>query len=265
MAPKKRAPSTPPRTSSRSKPTTTSTNVPHQQPSHIPEKVRSVLKSYIERPETFPFNVVLYHNSSFVLIRDLYPKASIHLLLLPRDPDLSKTHPLEALQNNAEFREEAKKVLQERVIPMVASELRRKFGAESQSDQAYQSALELRMSGAERETTGELPNGRDWASGIRTGIHFHPSLSNLHIHIITPDMHSDCVKHRSHYNSFNTPFFIPVDAFPLPEDDDRLNNSIPHGYLGRDMVCWKCGRNFGRKFKELKAHLEGEWEAWKKE
>jgi aprataxin len=212
---------------------------------------------------------VLYYDENFVLIRDQYPKASIHLLLLPRDPKISAVHPLEALQSNAEFRESVKKELDNRVIPLVATELRRMFGAESKSDKAYQEDLEQRIGGenddSETPASESVHIGRDWASEVRTGIHFHPSLSNLHIHIISRDMHSPSLKHRKHFNSFNTPFFIPVASFPLPEDDERLNPNIAHGYLKRDLVCWRCGMNFGGRFAKLKEHLETEWEDWKRE
>lgn len=33
-------------------------------------------------------------------------------------------------------------------------------------------------------------------------------------------------------------------------------------YLKGDMRCWRCGRNFGNKFKALKEHLEKEKEEW---
>lgn len=270
MAPKKPKPN----------PKPGSSNVPYLNSTEVvPHKIRTILNQYITKPENFPSNIVLYHNDSFVLLRDQYPKASIHLLLLPRDPEISVIHPLEALQNNVEFRERVKKELDERVIPLVATELRRMFGAESQSDKAYQEDLERRISGdskaidaasearpSDTEQEASLqPTGRDWISTIRTGIHFHPSLSNLHIHIISQDMHSPSLKHKKHYNSFNTPFFVPVSAFPLSEDDDRLNPNMSHHYLKRDLVCWRCGENFGARFVKLKEHLQSEWEEWKKE
>jgi aprataxin len=273
MAPKKPKPS----------PKPASSNVPYLNSTEsIPHKIRTILNQYITKPESFPPSIVLYYNDSFVLLRDQYPKASIHLLLLPRDPDISARHPLEALQNDVEFRSLVKKELDERVTPLVANELRRMFGAESDSDKGYQEDLEQRINGegnlvdikkedksseATPEAPGQVrhPRGRDWLSTIRTGIHFHPSLSNLHVHIITEDMHSPSLKHRKHYNSFNTPFFVPVSAFPLPENDERLNSNISHEYLKRDLVCWRCGENYGGRFVKLKEHLETEWEAWKKE
>ncbi len=43
-------------------------------------------------------------------------------------------------------------------------------------------------------------------------------------------------------------------------------DSRPHlTYLRDDMKCWRCRRNFGNRFKELKHHLDEEFEAWKRE
>src|SRR4051812_16810391 len=54
---------------------------------------------YLQRPETFPSTRVIYHNEHFVAVNDLYPKSSIHVLLLPRSPAHSAQHPFEALKD----------------------------------------------------------------------------------------------------------------------------------------------------------------------
>jgi aprataxin len=110
-----------------------------------------------------------------------------------------------------------------------------------------------------------LPPGRDFRSALRVGIHAHPSMNHLHIHIISPDMSRETMRHRKHYNSFNTPFFIPLADFPLAEDDQRREVGYQNANLARDFTCWRCGRGFGNRFKELKGHLEEEFERWKRE
>jgi aprataxin len=111
----------------------------------------------------------------------------------------------------------------------------------------------------------ELPPGRDYLSDIRIGIHAHPSMAHLHVHIVSRDMHSDRLKHRKHYNSFNTSFFIPVADYPLAEDDERLRTSFQNANLSKDFVCWRCKKVFGNRFAELKRHLDEEFDSWKKE
>ena len=87
-------------------------------------------------------------------------------------------------------------------------------------------------------------------------------MSHLHIHVFTRDMHSPSLKHRKHYNSFNTPFLVDVADFPLRDDDPRRDTK-EEGYLRRDLKCWRCGKNFGNQFQKLKEHLEREFEEWK--
>ncbi|RMZ76834.1 hypothetical protein DV738_g4750, partial [Chaetothyriales sp. CBS 135597] len=111
----------------------------------------------------------------------------------------------------------------------------------------------------------ELPPGRDFASELKVGIHAHPSMNQLHIHIISPDMSRDTMRHRKHYNSFNTDFFIPLADFPLHRDDPRKTIAYQNDNLKKDFQCWRCGRMFGNKFKELKDHLKRELDEWKRE
>lgn len=231
---------------------TTTTN-----PRHTNDR-RDGLLSYIQNPASLPPSRVIYHNTSFVVVRDLYPKASVHLLLLPRDPTKYLLHPFVALSDPlflASVRAEAA-----RVQSLAAKELRRLFGPTSASDQAYHSAMDADPP----PSPSDIPAGRDWAAELMVGIHAGPSMNHLHIHIISIDRHSDCLRHRKHYNSFSTPFFVPLADFPLADDDVRRHPGR-EGYLQRDFVCWRCGREFGNRFARLKEHLEEEFEAWKRE
>ena len=229
--------------------TTTTTSLRH---SH---DRRDDLIEYIQNPTSFSSRLI-YHNENFVVIKDLYPKASVHLLILPRDPSKYLLHPFVAFSDPvflASIRTEATKVK-----ALAASELRRLFGPSSAIDRPYLDALE---SGDDDVT---LPPGRDWSSELMVGIHAHPSMNHLHVHIISKDRYSECVRHRKHYNSFATPFFVPLDDFPLVEDDVRRHPGR-EGYLKRDFVCYRCGRQFGNQFKRLKEHLAEEFESWKKQ
>lgn len=40
------------------------------------------------------------------------------------------------------------------------------------------------------------------------GFHAHPSLVRLHMHVISDDFKSPCLKNKKHWNSFTTEFFI---------------------------------------------------------
>jgi aprataxin len=216
-------------------------------------KIRDGLGVYIERPETFSSSVVIYFNDDFVAINDLYPKSSLHLLLLPRDPSKFFQHPFDAFEDHhflQKVRAEVKKLR-----TLAAGELRRRYGKYSSQETARREAME------QDPPADDLPPGRDWEKELIVGIHAAPSMNHLHIHVLSVDRYSDRLKHRKHYNSFATPFFVDIDDFPLAQDDPRRH---PGHYLKRDFIYWRCSRNFGNRFQELKDHLEEEYEQWKK-
>ncbi|KAI1853435.1 hypothetical protein JX265_012726 [Neoarthrinium moseri] len=220
-------------------------------------KERDGLGAYTHDPASFPAKRVVYFDDDFVVINDLYPKSAVHTLLLPRSPR-SRLHPFEAFED-PEFltrvQSEALKLKQ-----LAAKELQRRFGKYSEADKLREAVL----NGDIEWEANELPKGRDWEREIKVGIHAHPSMNDLHVHVISRDMSSECMKHRKHYNSFNTPFLIDVADFPLAKDDPRRHPGHA-GFMNGDLKCWRCGQNFGNKFKQLKDHLALEFEAWKKE
>ncbi|GFF22823.1 aprataxin-like protein [Aspergillus udagawae] len=233
-----------------------------KQASHPPSKTnikkrfgaRDGLGAYIEKPESYPSNVVVYYNADFVVIHDMFPKSTLHLLLLPRDPAKTRLHPFEAFED-PEFLSKVKAETR-KLRTLAAAELRRKYGKDSAQDKERQDALNA------DPPPDVLPHGRDWEKEVMCGIHAHPSMNHLHIHIISVDRYSDRLKHRKHYNSFSTPFFVDIEDFPLAKDDARRHPDR-EGYLRRDFKCWRCGKDFGNRFAELKSHLEAEFKGWK--
>jgi aprataxin len=216
---------------------------------------RDGLLEYILNPTSFSLvSEVIYHNDSWVLIKDRYPKASVHFLLLPRDPEFYTQHPFHAFKD-AKFLAAAREEV-EKARKIAASELRRIHGPYSATEAPRIEAMEA------DDPPNELPEGRDWTKDVRVGVHAYPSMNHMHIHVFSADMYSPCVKHRKHYNSFNTPFLAEMDDFPLAEDDARWDPGR-EGYFVRDFVCWRCGRKFGNKFTQLKAHLDMEFQDWR--
>jgi len=216
---------------------------------------RDGLGAYSAQPEAFGPERVIYHNDDFVFINDLYPKSTVHCLVLPRDFDKNVLHPFDAFED-AEFLAKVQaEVAKARKI--VADELRRRYGRFSASERPRIEAMEG------DEVPDELPAGRDWAKEVVTGIHAHPSMNHVHVHVMSRDMVGDCMRHRKHYESFNTPFLVDVDQFPLAKDDSRRHPGRA-GFLDQDLKCWRCGKNFGHKFKRLQEHLEEEFEKWKR-
>ncbi|TVY55670.1 Aprataxin-like protein, partial [Lachnellula suecica] len=204
-------------------------------------------------PSKYDSSRVIYHDASFVAIHDLYPKSSVHTLLLPRSAKLNLLHPLDAFNDAAflaEVRAEAAKLKY-----IVAKDLQRRYGRFSKQDEKREAVLNGEVD------ADELPVGRDWEKEVLVGVHAGPSMNHLHVHVLSADRYSECVKHRKHYNSFATDFFVGLEEFPVTEEEMRRRRSV----LKQDVKCWRCGQNFGNKFKKLKEHLALEFEAWKKE
>jgi aprataxin len=220
---------------------------------------RDGLGEYIKHPEKFEIKRVIYYDDDFVAINDLYPKSSVHTLLLPRSAKHALQDPFDAFED-VEFLA-AVKLQVTKLHGIVAKELQRKFSKFSKQDTPYQAVLK-----GEVELTDDepMPKGRDWDKEVKVGVHARPSMNHLHIHVLSVDRFSECMKHRKHYNSFATDFFIPIEDFPLAKDDPRRHPGKA-GYLDEEMKCWRCGKNFGNKFAKLKEHLADEFDAWKKE
>ena len=142
---------------------------------------------------------------------------------------------------------------------LVAKELRRKYGQYSAQEKLRLEALETWP-----PLTTSIPPGRDWEKGVISGVHASPSMNHLHVHVLSVDRVSECMRHRKHYNSFNTGFLVDVEDFPLREDDERRHPGRMR-YLDEELRCWRCGEGFGNRFKRLKEHLEVELEEWKRE
>ncbi|OBT92063.1 aprataxin-like protein [Pseudogymnoascus verrucosus] len=228
---------------------------PHEKP--IVFEGRRGLGAYTYNPAAFPPSDVIFYNDTAVAVNDLYPKSSVHTLLLPRS-ERNLLHPVDAFEDAAFLA--ATVAESEKLRKLVAKELRRRYGKVSKLDQERERVLNGEVELADGE---ELPKGRDWESEVMMGIHAHPSMSHLHVHVLSVDRYSECMKNRAHYNSFTTPFFVPLDAFPLAADDPRRDPSEA-GYLSQDLKCWRCGAGFGRSFARLNEHLAVEFEAWKK-
>lgn len=217
---------------------------------------RDGLGVYLQDPAQYSPERVLYYNDDFVVINDLYPKSSVHLLILSRDAQKNRLHPFEAFTDAAFL--EAMQIEVTRARSTVISELRRRHGSSSLTDKARSEAMDLDPP----VPLSELPAGRDWGKDVISGVHAHPSMSHLHVHVLSVDRTSKCLRHKKHYNSFNTPFLVSLDSFPLDPDDPRWHPG-KQGYLESDLICWRCGNNYRKAFGAFKRHLDEEFSEWK--
>jgi len=94
---------------------------------------------------------------------------------------------------------------------------------------------------------------------LRHGVHAGPSLLQLHVHVLSQDFRSPCLKNKKHFNSFQPPFLVPL---PHVLAELEASGSVAGAkaaeetaWLKRDLVCSGCGKEFGNKFAELRQHL----------
>ena len=100
---------------------------------------REGLGSYIRDPTAFPPSRVIYYNDKFVVINDLFPKATVHLLILPRDPVKTGMKPQQAF-DDPHFLADC--IAEERKVRQIAiDELRRKVGQFSAAEKSRNEAM----------------------------------------------------------------------------------------------------------------------------
>lgn len=213
-------------------------------------RARSLLP-YILEPARHPDRVIR-DSSDAVLIHDKYPKAQVHLLVLPKWQPHRDLHPHDAFED-PNFLAMIRKQVAEGLtiaVPMLKAKM-------------YDT---LRADGLEVKQIESLMNMRDFIQDFQVGIHAHPSQHELHVHIISRDMISWHPYGSRHYHAFNTPFFVPLELYPLPEDDIRREVPYQNANLTKeDFDCWRCGKNFGTHWPAMLKHLEGEWKGWIRE
>lgn len=228
------------------------------------------LQTYLSNPNQ---PLVLFYDDRFVIMKDRYPKALRHYLVLPRSKPLTFKHPVDGLADPTVYNQAEEYV--EKAKDMIIEDLVKEGFIEE--DPCVKETFKNTF--------------------IRAGIHKVPSMANLHIHVITQDFHLDRMKNKRHYNSFTTPFFVEFsDLKPSSEnylgsgtdsesDSDGLMEELIQGLLMRrpkkaqklrpsrkfdyedselllkssPLVCAYCGKNLGNQFKALKQHLDREF------
>ncbi|XP_019956003.2 aprataxin isoform X3 [Paralichthys olivaceus] len=92
---------------------------------------------------------------------------------------------------------------------------------------------------------------------FRTGYHAIPSMSHVHLHVISQDFDSPCLKNKKHWNSFTTDYFIESqDVVRMLETSGRV--TVKEGsseLLKLSLRCHMCRRELPT-IPALKEHLK---------
>jgi len=172
-----------------------------------------------EYPELQQFSLPVCDDvaGSCVLILDKFPKARKHLLVLSTNPQLESIEDLR----------------REHIPELRHMAMRGRQWAEEQ-----------------RSQHPELP-------GFKMGFHTIPSMRQLHLHVISLDFDSPCLKNKKHWNSFTTGFFREVDGV-ISELEAKgcvhIDLQEAKSLVAAEMVCHRCGNPF-RNMPSLKGHL----------
>ena len=175
---------------------------------------KTVLLSYITQPQKHAESIYL-RSEDVTIVKDAFPKAKIHLLVLPN----CKLDSLEVLTSAH--------------VPILLKMI----------ETANQVCTDL-----------VLKNPR---LQIRSGFHAIPSLSQLHMHIISQEFNSTYLKTKKHWNSFTTPFFIdPQIVLKQLQSQGRvvIDHLANEALLRSPLECFQCRKRF-RDMPSLKLHL----------
>ncbi|GLC48946.1 hypothetical protein PLESTB_000165900 [Pleodorina starrii] len=161
---------------------------------------------------------VLYKDDQVIMIRDVYPKAKHHALVIARDP---------ALRSIADLRQEHLQLLAH--MQQVAC----KWVQEARTKDPVTVAFKL-------------------------GFHAVPSMCQVHMHVVSQDFDSPALKNKKHWNSFTTQFFLPLEVVQHElESRGRLtliDQNVQHQLEGQELRCHGCAKTV-KTMPEIKKHI----------
>jgi aprataxin len=200
------------------------------------------LREYAAHPERYyapdGSGMVLGYDARTVVLRDGYPKAQVHLLVVPRPSGWA------AALAGVERPRQLRTITQAGIVTTLG---------------ALGEAQGRRVLAA---WAGAHPGAR--VPALRLGFHASPSLEPLHLHVISDDMHSACLTTRRHYASFTTAFFLPLAGVVeglrdfgdsgvfTAADEAAAEAALKHE--GGELACHRCGRK-ATSVPDLKGHL----------
>lgn len=161
--------------------------------------------------------MVVQSDDQTVTIKDAYPKAKHHYLILPKVDIPSLRH------------------LNTTHIPLLKQILRNG-----------------------RSLSDKLTEKEDKTLEFRHGYHASPSMARLHMHVISQDFVSPCLKTKKHWNSFTTEFFVDaqqvIDTLES-KGEVKFDRGWCEDLLKLPLKCHKCDTVLSNMPK-LKSHLE---------
>ena len=112
-----------------------------------------------------------------------------------------------------------------------------------------------------------LENGRSLAEEVkakepevtfRCGYHASPSMTRLHMHVVSQDLDSPCLKNKKHWNSFTTRFFLDAEeVIAMLRERGKVDLDVKGVYeplLKMPLKCHVCKMEL-KNMPKLKDHI----------
>lgn len=150
----------------------------------------------------------MWEDDAFVIVYDKYPKSRMHLLIVPK----TKIDSVKYLRRE---HMSMLRILRARAAWLVE-------GLRKSQETSDSSAL-----------------------CFRAGFHAVPSLRQLHLHVISQDFQSPCLKNKKHWLSFTSDFFLPISK--VIEQVTRQGKVVVdevecEKLLKGPLSCHRCGK-----------------------
>ncbi|XP_061178460.1 aprataxin-like [Saccostrea echinata] len=104
----------------------------------------------------------------------------------------------------------------------------------------------------------EMAEKSDADLKFRLGYHAVPSMSQLHLHVISQDFDSPCLKNKKHWNSFTTEYFVDSEEIIKElEKNGKVVKDVASSQelLKKDLRCHVCKKEM-KTIPALKTHIK---------
>ena len=208
------------------------------------------LEEYVDWPEHPHVQAAtVERDDCSVTIVDKYGKSTIHLLVIPLEKvrciplvlDASRLPLLRALLARG------RALVSSRGGRVLASDEKPAAGDPREAEEGGTSASSSAAAAPAAPTVIDF----------RIGFHAMPSMSQLHLHVISQDFHSAALKNKKHWNSFTSSFFVPVQhAIARLERGESVafDLAAAKALTKAPLCCHRCGADM-KNMPTLKAHI----------
>jgi len=204
---------------------------------------KNILYEYINQPEKHEKRII-FQNEQCTIIYDCYPKAKVHLLLLPNTNFLPK---VKCIRDLKEVHATKLKTLHNLARQFI-EEITTNPNNHDNNDTVVKNESDKSSSLLSEQIKDDLKQIMPTSSSFVMGYHAIPSLHPLHLHIITNDFVSPYMKTKKHWNSFTTKYFVSAEDIEMWLDrGDAVEDNLPSeeiiaSYLKLSLTCPKCNR-----------------------